>query len=114
MNKCLMPYISHRRISTRKEREKDQNTRRNNKWGKYYNDKRWKMLRQWQIINFPICYDCMFNGISRPATEVHHVIPFSEGKTMEEKYNLLLDPNNLVSLCSECHDKRHFILNHSN
>ena len=108
-----MPYISHRRISPPSHKEENIE-RRNNKWNKYYGDKRWKALRKWQIEHHPICYDCALEGRSVPATEVHHVRPFATGKTQEEKWALLLDPNNIVSLCSSCHDKRHAILNHTN
>lgn len=107
-----MPYITKRRIGT--PNHKDENTqRRNKKWNKYYGDKRWKRLREWQITNFPLCQDCMIEGRSVPATEIHHIVPFSRGITEEEKWQLLLDPDNVISLCSECHDKRHAILNHN-
>ena len=61
-----------------------------------------------------ICHDCALNGRSVPATECHHVIPFGTGDTDEDKFALLLDPDNLIALCSECHDKRHRLLNQSN
>ena len=70
-------------------------------------------LRDWYMSLHPICADCMIEGRSVPATELHHKRPFSTGKTEEERMELLLNPDNLVALCSECHDKRHFILNHS-
>ena len=108
-----MPYISKRKIGT-PNHDKETSDRRNDKWGKYYGDKRWKRLREWQITNHPLCEDCLFEGRSVPATEVHHRVPFSRGKTQDEKWALLLDPNNIVSLCSSCHDKRHAILNHTN
>ena len=107
-----MPYLTKRRISPPSKRE-DNNTRRNNKWNKYYQNKRWKKLRDWYMSLHPICADCMFEGRSVPATELHHIIPFSTGKTEEEKMDLLLSPDNIVALCSECHDKRHAVLNHS-
>ena len=107
-----MTYLPKRKISP-PSHDKEISKRRNEKWNKYYGSTAWKKLRQWKITHFPICYDCMFNGISKPATQVHHIRPFSEGKTQEEKWELLLDPSNLVSLCDECHDKRHAILRHN-
>lgn len=104
-----MPYINKRRIGT-PNRKEENNQRRNKKWQKYYGDKRWKQLREWQIRTHPLCQDCLFEGRSRAAEEVHHRIPFSTGKTEEEKWQLLLSPDNLVSLCKTCHDKRHAAL----
>ena len=108
-----MPYISKRKIcfNPNKNEANTKEIKKHNKWTIFYQDSRWKKLRHWQITNFPLCKDCMLNGISRAADEVHHVRPFSEGETMEEKFALLLDPKNLVSLCSECHRKRHNMLN---
>lgn len=77
---------------------------------KYYSSKYWKHLRQSFITQHPLCYDCLLKGISRPAEHIHHVIPFERGITDEEKWDLLLDPNNLVSLCQECHTQRHIEL----
>lgn len=105
-----MPYLSKRKIGINTDK-KEVSTRRNSKWNHYYQDRRWKRLREWQITNHPICYDCMMNGRSVPAEEVHHVIPFSRGKTEEERIELLLDPDNVVSLCKNCHDIRHKLLN---
>ena len=47
------------------------------------------------------------NGISRQAEEVHHKRPFLSGQTEDERWQLLLNPNNLMSLCAECHDDLH-------
>lgn len=78
---------------------------------KYYNSKYWKKLRTQYIQEHPICHDCMLEGISRPAEEVHHLTSFMNGKTDEERWDLLLDPNNLVSLCIKHHHERHKQLN---
>ena len=103
-----MPYLSKRKVGNpNKIEQKEAVTRHNNKWAKYYHNKQWKLLREWQITNYPLCYDCALNGRSRAATQVHHKIPFSTGTTEEEKLQLLLDPDNVVSLCRECHLKRH-------
>lgn len=107
-----MPYITKRKISPPSHKE-EHNERRNSKWNKYYQNSRWKKLRDWYMSLHPICADCMINGRSVPATELHHIRPFGTGKDEAEKMRLLLDPDNLVALCSDCHDKRHFILNHT-
>ena len=78
---------------------------------KYYNSKYWKNLRNIFIRTHPLCYDCALEGKSTPAEEVHHKIPWNTGKDEDEKWNLLLDPDNLVSLCIKHHHERHKIMN---
>lgn len=73
----------------------------------YYNDIRWKRLRNWFITTHPICEECNKQGIVTPATDVHHIIPFLTGKTEQERWKLFLDDNNLMSLCSKCHHNIH-------
>lgn len=73
----------------------------------YYNDIRWKRLRNWFITTNPICEECNKKGIVTPATDVHHIIPFLTGKTEQERWQLFLDDNNLMSLCSKCHHNIH-------
>lgn len=107
-----MPYLSKRRVGNpNKIEQKEAVTRHNNKWAKYYHNKQWKKLREWQITTYPLCHDCALNGRSVPAEHVHHIVPFSSGTTEIEKLQLLLDPDNVVSLCRECHEKRHGYLN---
>lgn len=50
----------------------------------------------------PLCADCLACDKVTPATQVHHVIPF-----VGKDDPLRLDRSNVVSLCNECHDKRH-------
>ena len=110
-----MPWINKRKVGQPNKVDKQETiNRRNKKWQKYYGDKRWKQLREWQIRTHPLCQDCLFEGRSVPAEEVHHIRPFGDGKTEEEKWSLLLDPSNTVSLCKTCHDKRHAILKQQN
>ena len=82
-------------------------THKKNDSAKYYNSKWWKLLRNVWITAHPVCHQCSIAGRSVPATQVHHITEFMSGKTDEERWNLLLDPNNLMSLCTECHKKMH-------
>jgi len=107
-----MPWVSHRRISP-PSRRKEHEDSRNNKWNKYYHNPTWKRLREWYIVNHPLCEDCLFEGRSVPAEEVHHKVPFSTGKTEEERIALLTSYDNVVSLCRKCHMKRHKLLNNN-
>ena len=110
-----MPWLNKRKVGQPNKVDKQESiNRRNKKWQKYYGDKRWKQLREWQIRTHPLCQDCLFEGRSVPAEEVHHIRPYGDGKTEEEKWSLLLDPSNVVSLCKKCHDKRHAILKQQN
>ena len=93
---------------TQKKRNIEEVTkRRNSKWNTYYQNRQWKQLRQWKIINNPICEVCARSGLVIPATEIHHKRPFGTGETEQEKWRLLLDPLNLISVCSECHAEFH-------
>ena len=110
-----MPWLNKRKIGQPNKVDKQETiNRRNKKWQKYYGDKRWKQLREYIMRNNPLCVDCLFEGRSVPATEAHHRIPFSTGKTEEEKMKLLLSPDNIEPLCSFHHDKRHAILKQQN
>lgn len=74
---------------------------------KYYNSKGWRKLREAIMISHPLCYACSLRGITRPATDVHHIVPFQTGVTEEERWKLLLDLDNCVPLCESCHHGIH-------
>jgi len=108
-----MPFLHHRKIGYPDNKpEAIQKTKRHNaKWNKYYQNKKYKKLRDWYMRENPLCVDCLFNGRSVPATELHHIRPISTGATEEERMQLLMDwQHNFAPLCSECHDKRHNLL----
>ena len=74
----------------------------------FYHSAAWKHVRQVALMRDDgMCQDCMDRmraGIGvKPnrATLVHHIIPRSERPDLE----LVLD--NLISLCDQCHEKRH-------
>lgn len=77
----------------------------------YYNSIHWKKLRNIYIKTHPLCASCAAEGRSVPAEEVHHRTPFLTGNTEEERWRLLLDPDNLMSLCIKCHHKIHMYMN---
>lgn len=73
-----------------------------------YSSKEWKSLRKWKIQYHPLCEDCLDKGIITAATEVHHIkSPFQKGISEEEKIKRAYDADNLVSLCRDCHIRRH-------
>lgn len=59
----------------------------------------WKRIRNKYITEHPMCEECFKNNIYKPADEVHHKLPISDGGTNER--------SNLVSLCHSCHMKAH-------
>lgn len=76
-------------------------------WAKYYQCKGWDMLRNQVRIEEPLCQICLQEGRVTPTTEIHHIAPFGRGFTQKERFEMLLDRNNVIGLCSECHDKVH-------
>lgn len=107
-----MPYISKRRISP-PNNHKEVSAKRNHTWNKYYQNKKYKNLRDYYMSLHPLCIDCLFEGRSVPATELHHIRPISTGANEEERMQLLLNPDNFAPLCSYHHDLRHAQLKHN-
>ncbi|MBR2664833.1 MAG: HNH endonuclease [Clostridia bacterium] len=74
----------------------------------FYHTAAWKRARAAALRRDQgMCRDCMDRFLAgygvkpRRAELVHHVIP------LEERPDLALDLDNLLSLCSECHNRRH-------
>ena len=97
-----MPYINK---TPRKEKTK--RSKHSNQSARYYNSHQWKLLRNYYITTHPLCEQCLANGISRSAEEVHHQTEILSGKTDAERWQILLDETQLISLCRDCHMKIH-------
>lgn len=70
-----------------------------------YNQTSWRKLRTTYLKQHPLCEECLKTGKVTPASSVHHIkTPFSKG---EVNQFLLLDYNNLESVCHECHAEIH-------
>ena len=53
----------------------------------------------------PICEKCLEKGKITPAVDIHHKkSPFRNG---EVNWNLLLDYDNLMAVCKDCHGEIH-------
>lgn len=52
-----------------------------------------------------LCQDCLKKGRIVPAEEVHHIIPLQPENITDP--SITLNEENLVSLCRECHRRRH-------
>lgn len=71
------------------------------------NSKRWRRAREEKLRRQPLCEDCLSAGRAVPATEVHHVVPLSRGRSYGEMERLAFDVVNLRSLCRDCHAAAH-------
>ena len=73
----------------------------------YYNNQIWKSNRERYLEQHPICEICYQHGRIEAATCVHHMIPWSRGIDEKHKEMLLTNPDNFMSLCSNCHKWLH-------
>ena len=94
-------------INLNKIQEKQTKYKHNNVSAQYYNTKAWHNLRNYYIKRHPICEECLKHGKVTPAEEVHHIKEFLSGRTDEERYKLLTDEDNLMSVCRRCHKMIH-------
>lgn len=68
----------------------------------FYNSAKWRKLRE-TILNrdLRICQKCKL----APAEHVHHITPITPLNI--DNPEVTLNPNNLISLCKNCHDFVH-------
>jgi len=86
------PKPSHRR----KERQK------------LYQLKQWRSLSEYYRMMHPLCEICEGQGKTTVAQHVHHVnSPFDYGLSEVERLARLLDPENLIAVCADCHNALH-------
>ena len=83
---------------------------RNKKWSKYYQNAEWKKIREHKYNDTPCCEICEKLGYAVPADAIHHLRPYGNGETQQEKKRLLLDYNNLCSCCNEHHKQFHYYM----
>lgn len=71
-----------------------------------YKSKNWQNVRDFVMSrDARLCQDCLKKGRVTIAEEVHHIIPVTAENVNDP--NITLNPDNLVSLCRECHAARH-------
>lgn len=77
------------------------------KWAeKLYKSNNWQQLRDTIMKRDGyLCQDCKARGKITPAEEVHHIIEVTQANINDA--SITLNPDNLVSLCRECHRQRH-------
>ena len=68
----------------------------------FHKSKKWKEKRKAILRRDEyLCRECRRYGRTRLATTVHHIIP------IDQRPDLALASKNLISLCTECHNKMH-------
>lgn len=107
-----MPKITLLRDVRRPKREHEHHTpiqlnNRSKFWQTYYQSPLWKTTRLTYKTEHPICERCLTQGIVTPMTDVHHMCKIGNGRNARERWMLLSDKDNLVSLCEKCHHDIH-------
>ena len=67
----------------------------------FYHSKEWQQVREYVLMRDS--YLCRICG--QPAEEVHHKIHLTPGNLYDPRVSL--NPDNLISLCKDCHFKEH-------
>lgn len=100
-----MPYI--KRLKKRVT-NKDNSNAGYRERHKVYNDGRWKSVRDGAMLKSGgLCVMCLKEGRITPAVDVHHVKSFMTADDEVERTALAFDPDNVIALCKECHQKIH-------
>lgn len=83
---------------------------------KLYNNTKYRKIRDWYMMEHPLCEDCLKEGKVTPSTELHHILsPFDDGLTWETRYQRLygmyseIDGTymNFAAICDYHHQCRH-------
>ena len=92
-----MPTINKKQITTsnvNKERTKQRQS--------FYNKSEWRKIRKAKLMAQPLCELC-----GAVAEHIHHIISFVNEDDAMKQMELLLNWENLQSLCQECHNRLH-------
>lgn len=72
----------------------------------FYFSTSWKGMREYiKKRDQYLCQDCLKKGLFVPAEEVHHIKPLTPQNIND--VSITLSEDNLISLCRECHRRRH-------
>jgi 5-methylcytosine-specific restriction protein A len=63
-------------------------------------DYQWQKFRERYLAEHPLCMDCNAEGMTTAATDVHHK------QKLRDRPDLKYEYDNLLALCSACHDYR--------
>ena len=87
----------------KRDYSKDLNNERRATQASFYNSPGWPSLRISKLSKDPMCERCKSLNIITLACEVHHIIKFMTGATIQEEAALFYDWENLQSTCKPCH-----------
>lgn len=96
-----MPYL--------KKTQKQQTSFKKKERDEIYTSTKWKKLRSAYLQQNPLCELCYNEGRITPAIDVHHIISFMSTDNHLKRISLAYNPDNLMSLCKQCHQKVHSI-----
>ena len=102
-NSIHMPHIRLLKDAPKSRQHTNRKYISSNKWRKYYGTKVWRDLREQKLQEQPLCEICLRNDKITPATQVHHIVPFGQGEDEQERWELFLNYDNLMSICKHCH-----------
>lgn len=57
-----------------------------------------KFSRQYRLLH-PLCENCLLEGRTAPAVDVHHIVK------IRDRPDLRMDENNVMSVCRTCHKR---------
>lgn len=74
---------------------------------RFYKSKQWQRVRDYVFKrDNGLCQDCLQAGRITPGLEVHHLVTLTASNI--DDADISLNPDRLVTLCYECHKKRHW------
>lgn len=74
---------------------------------RFYTSPDWRRLRKDFIQYHPLCESCLQDKKVKETEECHHIIKWDDQPTELLKYALFTDEDNILNLCSECHNRFH-------
>lgn len=104
----MSPYVN--KLPKKPKSQRNEHTDMRELRKKAYADVRWKKLRILHLQEEPLCQRCLSKGkvnagtLANPLHVHHKKSPFRNG---EVNWNIMLDPDNLETLCDECHAEEH-------
>ena len=66
---------------------------------KLYQSRKWRRFRKWFFQHYPLCAECLRNGVVKEGRDVDHIQPIRLGG---EIYDL----DNLQTLCKSGHNRK--------
>jgi 5-methylcytosine-specific restriction protein A len=102
-----MPRIQLLNQSNKQHNRTHKQFTHSNKWSRFYQSRAWNDLRMTQLMTQPLCERCLQHDKVTPATQCHHRCVFGDAPTEELQWYWFLKPDNIVSLCNNCHTHIH-------